>query len=121
MPFLSALVVLLALLASWSRVAVGAHWPADVFAAIGLASFVVGLAFVWEQKKPWVNFLSQTKGQYLLLLIHVLIAIHLLTLNSDLVIARYFQFVLAVLSVLKAIDLIQARTNFDLTKWKHKS
>lgn len=114
-------VVLLALLASWSRVAVGAHWPADVFAAIGLASFVVGLAFVWEQKKPWANFLSQTKGQYLLILIHVLIAIHLLTLHSDFVIARYFQFVLAVLSVLKAIDLIQARTNFDLTWWKHKS
>jgi len=50
-----------------------------------------------------------------------LIAIHLLTLHSDFVIARYFQFVLAVLSVLKAIDLIQVITNFDLTKWKHKS
>ncbi len=114
-------VAVVAMLAAWSRVAVGAHWPADVVAGVGLSFFVVSLAYVWDQKKSWANFLIQPKGQTLLIVIHVLIAIHLITLPSDFLITRFFQFLLALISLIKSIDLLQEKFKFCLFNGKQKT
>jgi membrane-associated phospholipid phosphatase len=45
-----------------SRVVVGAHWPADVLAGIGLGAWIAWLALRLEWLWPWASFLSTPKG-----------------------------------------------------------
>jgi len=53
-PRLQWVVLLLCALVAFSRVSVGAHWPADVVTGFGLGGLLVILACHWEKLQPWV-------------------------------------------------------------------
>jgi len=52
---------------AFSRVVVGAHWPADVLAGVGLGIWIAWLAMQWEALLPWSSFLTSRSGNWLLL------------------------------------------------------
>lgn len=56
----------LSLMVAWSRVAVGAHWPADVLVGWGLGWAVVWLANQWEQRQPWELWMDARPGSELI-------------------------------------------------------
>ena len=49
---------------AWSRVAVGAHWPADVLVGSGLGLGVGVMAWQWESVRPWRSWFSTAAGQW---------------------------------------------------------
>jgi hypothetical protein len=61
------LVVLLGVLIAYSRVAVGAHWPADVLVGAGLGVLWVSLAQLWEQRQPWAVRLAKPVAQWVVM------------------------------------------------------
>lgn len=67
------LVVLLGVLIAFSRVAVGAHWPADVLVGAGLGVLWVLLAQLWEQRQPWAVRLAKPVAQWVLTAVMVLL------------------------------------------------
>jgi membrane-associated phospholipid phosphatase len=96
---------LVAGLVAWTRVAVGAHWPADVIAGAGLAFGVVALAFVWERRSSWNPWFSKTPGHVLVIVLHLLIAYYLTTPQSDAAVVHGVQWTLAAVSVVRAFML----------------
>jgi membrane-associated phospholipid phosphatase len=52
-----------------SRLAVGAHWPADVLAGLGLGLLLVLCAHWWEQVQPWAQRLASDRAQWLLVVL----------------------------------------------------
>lgn len=46
-----------------SRLAVGAHWPADVLAGLGWGLLLVLCAQRWEQVQPWAQRLASDRAQ----------------------------------------------------------
>jgi membrane-associated phospholipid phosphatase len=95
-------IALLATLVAWARVAVGAHWPADVIAGAGLAFGVVVTAHVWERRHSWNAWFLKKQGQTALIVLHILIALHLTVPQSDFWMVLFAQFSLAFISLLKA-------------------
>jgi undecaprenyl-diphosphatase len=65
-----------------SRIMVGAHWPSDVLAGAGLGLLVVWLAWQWELRQPWTNYLQQTHFQWCLLVVELGLVIYLLRANA---------------------------------------
>lgn len=65
--------VLLALSIGLSRLAVGAHWPGDVMAGLGLGTLVVALAQAWEQRRPWAHALASRRADAALLALQALL------------------------------------------------
>jgi len=63
--FLSLGVVLLGGLIALSRLAVGAHWPADVLVGLGLGVLLLMLAQLWEHVQPWATHLASERAQSL--------------------------------------------------------
>lgn len=47
---------------AWSRVAVGAHWPADVLVGAGLGLWAGVLAWRWEMRWPWGAWFESPRG-----------------------------------------------------------
>lgn len=76
-------------LVAFSRVVVGAHWPADVLVGSGLGLAVAWLAWAWEQKRSWSERLNSPNGQYLLLLVELGMAIYLFSSATDTEAARW--------------------------------
>jgi len=100
---------------AWTRVAVGAHWPADVIAGAGLAFGVVALAFVWERRSSWNPWFARTPGHVLVIFLHILIAHYLTTPQSDSVVVHGVQWTLAGVSLVRAIMLAKP------VKWLFKA
>ena len=69
--------VLLALAIGLSRCAVGAHWPGDVLAGLGLGTLVVVLAQAWEQRRPWARPLASRRGDAAVLVLQIVLAVAL--------------------------------------------
>ena len=61
-PWLWVPLALLALAIGCSRVAVGAHWPGDVLAGLGLGTLVVVVAQTWERHRPWARPLASRRA-----------------------------------------------------------
>ena len=59
------------LVVAFSRVVVGAHWPADVLAGLGLGVWMAWLAMRWEVWWPWSPFFATLWGNGLLLLLEL--------------------------------------------------
>ena len=57
-PVLRISIAGVAVLIALSRVAVGAHWPGDALAGLGLGALLVGMAQAWESRRPWSRVLS---------------------------------------------------------------
>lgn len=72
-PWLWAPLVLLALAIGCSRMAVGAHWPGDVVAGLGLGTLVVALAHTWEQRRSWAQALASRRADAALLVLQALL------------------------------------------------
>lgn len=53
----------LAVAVAWSRVAVGAHWPADVWAGAGAGLWAATLAWRWERLSSWARWFESGGGQ----------------------------------------------------------
>lgn len=66
-------VVVLGGLIAVSRLAVGAHWPADVLVGLGLGLLLVLCAQVWEQLQPWAQHLASDRAQRLMLALMLLL------------------------------------------------
>jgi membrane-associated phospholipid phosphatase len=93
--------------AAWSRVAVGAHWPADVIAGAGLAVLVLVLSTLWEQRNGWNQWFEKSGGLFFLIVLHLLIALHLLQPQSKLFIVQMIQLCFSVLSIFRAFLLFK--------------
>jgi len=64
------------LVVAFSRVVVGAHWPADVLAGVGLGVWIAWLANQWEEWLPWSSFLTSRSANWLLLTLEVGLAVY---------------------------------------------
>ena len=64
------------LVVAFSRVVVGAHWPADVLAGIGLGAWITWLSLRWEWLWPWASFLSTRLGHGLLLVLELGLSVY---------------------------------------------
>lgn len=51
--------VLISLLVAFSRIMIGAHWPADVLVGFGIGMLMAYVANWHEQRKPWATALSE--------------------------------------------------------------
>ena len=105
-------VMLLSLVVAWSRVAVGAHWPADVFAGAGLAFLIVPATWIWEQQHSWNKWFQQRAGIGFLILIHFMIVVHLTFLPTEFLSVQLVQFSLCALAGAK-IFLLFRKYFFD--------
>jgi membrane-associated phospholipid phosphatase len=82
-PFLRCMVVLLCSLIALSRLAVGAHWPADVLVGLGLGVLLVLAAQYWEQVQPWSAHLTTVRAQSLLAVLMLVLVYALWHLPSE--------------------------------------
>lgn len=76
-------VVLLGTLIALSRLAVGAHWPADVLVGLGLGVLLVLAAQCWEQVQPWSAHLTTVRAQSLLAVLMLVLVCALWHLPSE--------------------------------------
>jgi membrane-associated phospholipid phosphatase len=92
-------IAVLRLTVAWSRVAVGAHWPADVIAGAGFAFLVVPVTWIWEQHHSWNKWFQQKTGISLLIAIHMMIVVHLALLSTDYFSVQIFQVLLCAVAL----------------------
>lgn len=65
------------LVVAFSRVVVGAHWPADVLAGLGLGVWIAWMAARWETWWSWSPFLASHLGNWLLLLLELTLSVYI--------------------------------------------
>jgi membrane-associated phospholipid phosphatase len=103
-------IALVTLIVAWSRVAVGAHWPADVIAGAGLAFLLVPLTWTWEKRHSWNKWFQQKSGILFLIFIQLMIVVHLLLLPSDYFFVQGVQLFFCAIALVKVYFL--AKTYF---------
>jgi membrane-associated phospholipid phosphatase len=91
------------LVVAFSRVVVGAHWPADVLAGMGLGIWIAWLAMQWESLWSWSSFLNTRPGNWLLLLIEVGLAVFIVVTAAETA-AIAAMAVVAVVGLLSAVS-----------------
>ena len=100
-------VMLLGSLIALSRLAVGAHWPADVLVGLGLGLLLVLVAQFWERVQPWAVHLTSVRAQSLLvfLMLVLLYAVwHLPSEGWGMTSARLLVSAVALLSLIWLIE-----------------
>ena len=93
----------LALLVAWSRVAVGAHWPADVLVGAGAGLVVAWLAWRWEQHRPWRSWFDRRLGHWTLVGFLVLAAVAWYFTRTGYPSANGLQLATALLALIEAV------------------
>jgi membrane-associated phospholipid phosphatase len=109
-PLASAAAVLGGMLVAWSRVAVGAHWPSDVFVGFGLG-FMTAVLILWAGSWPRVRqaydalvHRIQTKGgQFAVAAVEVAAAVALLTEHTGYPAARPMVLLIATVAAASAL------------------
>ena len=91
-------------LVAFSRVVVGAHWPADVLVGSGSGLAVAWLAWLWEQRGSWAQRMNTRQGQYLLLVLELGLSLYLLTSSTDTEAARWAFDLIATVGVAGAMS-----------------
>lgn len=92
------------LVVAFSRVVVGAHWPADVLAGMGLGIWIAWLAMRWESFWSWSSFLTTRPGNWLLLLLEVGLAVFIVVTAPAETAAIAAMAVVAVVGLLGAVS-----------------
>lgn len=88
---------------AFSRVVVGAHWPADVLAGLGLGVWIAWLALRFEAWWPWSPFLATPLGNGLLLLLELGLVVDVVVMAPPQTAARIAMGMAAAMGLLGAI------------------
>jgi len=99
-----AVLVLFGSMVAFSRVVVGAHWPADVLVGSGLGILVALLALAWEQRSPWSPRLQTKHFQFALLLVELGLVIYLFKAKADTDAARLAFDLIATIGIAGAMN-----------------
>jgi membrane-associated phospholipid phosphatase len=91
------------LVVAFSRVVVGAHWPADVLAGLGLGIWIAWLAMQSEALLPWSSFLNTRLGNWLLLALEVGLVVYVVVTAPEQSAAMAAMLVAAVIGLLGAV------------------
>ena len=90
-------------LVAWSRVAVGAHWPADVFVGAGVGLCVAVVAWRWERMLPWQGWFARRVGQRATVVFLVAACVSWFFTKTGYPTVQWLQWVLASLAMLEAV------------------
>ena len=92
------------LVVAFSRVVVGAHWPADVLAGLGLGVWIAWLAQRWEWWWSWTPYLSTHSGNWLLLVLEIGLVIYVMVTAPPEIAAKIAMGLVAVIGLLSAVS-----------------
>lgn len=92
----------LAAAVAWSRVAVGAHWPADVLVGAGAGLWAGALAWRWEWRWPWGAWFSSRRGYLVVCAFLCLSALAWALTKTGYPQVSWLQSLIAVLAVVEA-------------------
>ena len=98
------LLILGGLVVAFSRVVVGAHWPADVLAGLGLGIWIAWLAQRWEWWWSWTPYLSARSGNWLLLFLEIGLVIYLAVTAPPEIAAKLALGLVALIGLLSAVS-----------------
>ena len=92
------------LVVAFSRVVVGAHWPADVLAGLGLGIWIAWLAQRWEWWWSWTPYLSVRSGSWLMLVLEIGLVIYVVVTAPAEIAAKLAMGLVAVIGFLSALS-----------------